>query len=103
MASTGYLTHRHHDPGHDEDLKQLSSGSDSAKKTATMTKDVKEAFSPKYQKMIHSTVYERYSLNPGVKLEGPCIIEERESTVIVDEGGSVEIDQYGCLDITVKS
>lgn len=90
-------------PGHVVDLKQFSSGSDSAKKTASMPKGVREAFSPKYQKMIPSTVYERYSLNPGVKLEGPCIIEERESTVIVDEGGSVEIDQYGCLDITVKS
>jgi N-methylhydantoinase A len=37
-------------------------------------------------------VYDRYRLAPSTKLEGPAVIEERESTVVVGPGATVEID-----------
>ena len=39
-----------------------------------------------------ATVYDRYALRPGDRLDGPAIIEERESTTIVPPGDSVVVD-----------
>ncbi len=50
--------------------------------------------------MISHTVYDRSSLRPGMHLAGPSIIEEPESTTVVDAGGIVEVDAYGSLNIT---
>jgi len=41
------------------------------------------------------TVIDRYRLYPGAVLRGPAVIEERESTVIVDEGAQVRVDEFG--------
>jgi N-methylhydantoinase A len=43
------------------------------------------------------TVYDRYKLFPDARLQGPAIIEERESTVIVGEDASVSVDEFGFL------
>lgn len=43
------------------------------------------------------TVYDRYKFFPGAGFQGPAIIEERESTVIVGEDASVSVDEYGFL------
>ncbi|HEY8448292.1 MAG TPA: hydantoinase/oxoprolinase family protein [Thermomicrobiales bacterium] len=37
-------------------------------------------------------VYDRYALAPGMSFSGPAVVEERESTVIVGPGATVEID-----------
>ncbi len=37
-------------------------------------------------------VYDRYLLPPGVRLAGPLVIEERESTVVVNEEAAVRVD-----------
>ncbi|CEJ15256.1 Acetophenone carboxylase gamma subunit [bacterium YEK0313] len=39
-----------------------------------------------------ATVYDRYALSPGDRLDGPAIVEERESTTIVPPGDSVTVD-----------
>ncbi len=39
-------------------------------------------------------VYDRYQLDPGAAFSGPCIIEEREATVVVTPGCQVTIDGY---------
>ena len=39
-------------------------------------------------------VYDRSSLQPGRSLQGPAIVEERESTVVVGPGANVTIDEY---------
>ena len=39
-------------------------------------------------------VYDRYALRPGDALEGPAVIEERESTTVIGPGGKVSVDQY---------
>jgi N-methylhydantoinase A len=42
-------------------------------------------------------VYDRYQLGPGEGFDGPAIIEERESTVVVPPGWSVWIDELRCV------
>jgi N-methylhydantoinase A/oxoprolinase/acetone carboxylase beta subunit len=39
-------------------------------------------------------VYDRYQLRPGMMLNGPCIIEEPESTIVVPPGSLARVDQY---------
>jgi N-methylhydantoinase A len=39
-------------------------------------------------------VYDRYKLAPGVQLDGPAIIEERESTVVVPARARVTVDAF---------
>lgn len=46
-------------------------------------------------------VYERAALRTGQKIEGPAVIEERESTTVVGDGDSVTVDSFGCLIVVV--
>ncbi len=39
-------------------------------------------------------VYDRYRLNPGATFDGPAIVEERESTVIVGAEGRCALDAH---------
>jgi N-methylhydantoinase A len=39
-------------------------------------------------------VYDRYALAAGDTLEGPAVIEERESTTVIGPGGKVTVDRY---------
>jgi N-methylhydantoinase A/oxoprolinase/acetone carboxylase beta subunit len=38
-------------------------------------------------------VYDRYALTPGTAFEGPALVEERESTVVVPPDASVRCDE----------
>jgi N-methylhydantoinase A len=40
------------------------------------------------------SVYDRYALRAGDTLEGPAVIEERESTTVIGPGGAVTVDAY---------
>lgn len=51
---------------------------------------------------VETTVYDRYSLRANARLQGPAIVEERESTVIVPPGMNAEVDLYGNLIIQVN-
>ena len=42
-------------------------------------------------------VYDRYRLAPGARFEGPAIVEERESTVVIAGEAEVSVDDYGFL------
>jgi len=64
-------------------------------------KGSRKAYSGVVRDFIPYTVYDRYSLFPGAKFEGPAIIEERESTVIVGEDAWIVVDDYGFLWIDV--
>ena len=46
-------------------------------------------------------VYDRYALTQGVTIEGPAIIEERESTTVIPAGDSVTVDEAGSLRIRI--
>lgn len=42
-------------------------------------------------------VYDRYRLSAGSKIRGPAIIEERESTVVINGDADIQVDQTGTL------
>ncbi len=60
------------------------------------------AYSPIARDFIPYTVYDRYKLSPGDVFQGPAIIEEKESTLIVGEDAHVSTDDYGFLWIDLK-
>lgn len=51
--------------------------------------------------LIPGDVYDRYSLEAGTILEGPCVVEERESTVVIGPGGTVTVDSVGNLEVRI--
>ncbi|HET7769656.1 MAG TPA: hypothetical protein VFN74_12840, partial [Chloroflexota bacterium] len=46
---------------------------------------------------IPTPVYDRYALAPDTRLDGPAVIEERESTAVVGPGASVHVDEWSNL------
>ena len=46
-------------------------------------------------------IYNRYLLKADDVIEGPAIVEERETTTIVGPGSSLKVDRYGSLVITL--
>ena len=46
-------------------------------------------------------VYDRYKLTPGAEVDGPCVVEEREATVVVPPDCAVAVDPYRNLVITL--
>lgn len=61
------------------------------------------AYSPLVKDFIPYMVYDRYHLFPGATFKGPAIIEEKESTVIVDEDATVSVDDFGFLWINLRN
>lgn len=52
---------------------------------------------------VETPVYDRYQLAPGTSLQGPSIIEERESTVIVGPGALVHVDEMSNLHVQLST
>ncbi|MFM1987208.1 MAG: hypothetical protein RJA99_165 [Pseudomonadota bacterium] len=46
---------------------------------------------------VDTPVYDRYRLAPGMAFDGPAIVEERESTVVVPQGAHATVDARGNL------
>lgn len=65
-------------------------------------KGVRAAFSGVHGKYLEHTVYDRSQLRAGETLSGPAIVEERESTTIIDAGGHARVDRHGTLVIDVQ-
>lgn len=53
------------------------------------------AFSLIRKKFVPFKVYDRSRLFPGAILEGPAIVEERESTIVIGEDAQGSVDEYG--------
>ncbi|MEO7242940.1 MAG: hydantoinase/oxoprolinase family protein [Variovorax sp.] len=47
-------------------------------------------------------VYDRASLAEHQKIDGPVIIEERETTIVVLPGWTAQVDRFGCIVATQK-
>jgi N-methylhydantoinase A len=45
-------------------------------------------------------LFRRESLRAGIRLDGPCLIEEIASTTVVPPQAQVEVDPFGCLIVT---
>jgi N-methylhydantoinase A len=48
-------------------------------------------------------VYDRYALRAGQVVQGPAIVEERESTTVIYRGDALRVEPNGCLVIEVAS
>lgn len=46
------------------------------------------------RRFVDTPVYDRYRLGIDTDLQGPAVVEERESTVVVPEGARVTVDRY---------
>lgn len=60
-------------------------------------------FVPALQTVQEVPVYDRMRLRPGVQITGPAVIEERESTTIIDQGDRLTVDNLGCLVIDLAA
>ena len=60
-------------------------------------KGTRQAFCGVRSEFVPHTVYDRYLLPAEAPVAGPCLIEERESTVVVGAGAGACLDEYGFL------
>jgi N-methylhydantoinase A len=51
---------------------------------------------------VQTPVYDHYRLQPGLEIEGPAIIEQRESTVVVGPRAQAHVDTRGNLIMTIS-
>jgi N-methylhydantoinase A len=57
-------------------------------------KGSRPAYFPERGGYFDTPVYDRYALEPGATFEGPAIVEERESTLIIGERGRARVDRH---------
>ncbi len=50
------------------------------------------AFFPETNGYVETAIYDRYAFAPGMQFNGPAIVEERESTLIVGARGRARVD-----------
>ena len=80
-------------PTPDVSLEINSDGNDA--KTATDTqKGSRQAYFPESGGFTETPIYDRYLMKPGMTFDGPAIVEERESTVIIGPGSKCSIDEH---------
>ncbi|OGP29581.1 MAG: methylhydantoinase [Deltaproteobacteria bacterium GWA2_57_13] len=63
-------------------------------------KGKRPAYFPEFGRYIETPVYDRYALKPGEVFEGPAIVEERESTLVVGARGRAQVDEW--LNVIVR-
>ena len=54
----------------------------------------RKVFMPETGAFLNCPIYDRYALTEGVRLRGPAVIEEHESTVVVGPDAAIEVDRY---------
>lgn len=64
-------------------------------------KGTRNAFFGEDTGFVESAVYDRYKLVPGMVIEGPAFVEERESTTVLRPGDNARVDEYFNLLIEV--
>ncbi len=69
--------------------------------TSNALKGTRAVYFPEWQEHRPVHVYDRYVLTPGTTLDGPAIIEERESTTVVGPEARVEVDAARNLLVTL--
>jgi N-methylhydantoinase A/oxoprolinase/acetone carboxylase beta subunit len=60
----------------------------------TALKGHRPAYFPEAHGFVETPVYDRYRLPPGAPLQGPAILEEQESTVVIGPDDGAQTDAY---------
>ena len=61
----------------------------------------RSVYFPELRDFRPTTVYDRYALRPTQAFDGPAIVEERESTLVVGPGGRFEVLESGNIVVTI--
>jgi N-methylhydantoinase A len=69
---------------------------------ADCIKGERPAFSLVRKEYIPFTVYDRAKLFPGAAMDGPAIIEEKESTIVIGEDAKARVDEFGFVWINLN-
>ncbi|MBP1732386.1 MAG: methylhydantoinase [Deltaproteobacteria bacterium] len=77
-------------PGPKIELRKVESG-DHGK---SALKGKRQVYFPEYKGFVDCPIYDRYRMGPGMELDGPAVVEERESTLVVGPGGRLRIDGH---------
>ncbi len=88
-------------PSPDLPLRQLG-GCDEPGPAEAAIKGRREMYIPEWDGYHTAPVYDRYRLGPGLSFQGPAIIEERESTVVVNAPADVWVDSLRSLRISTS-
>ena len=65
--------------------------------TPAAPKGQRKAYFDEYQKFVDTPLYERTLLIPGQKLEGPAIVEQADTTIVIYPHQAAEVDKWGNL------
>jgi N-methylhydantoinase A/oxoprolinase/acetone carboxylase beta subunit len=65
-------------------------------------KGQRKAYSSLSNSYVDFTVYDRYELVPGATFDGPAIIEEKESTTVLERDATASVDAYGTIVVTFR-
>ena len=68
---------------------------------ASPIKGTRPVYFPEFRDFHATTVYDRYALVPGQTFDGPAIVEERESTLVVGPGGRFEVAPSGNIIVAI--
>ncbi|PYM36510.1 MAG: methylhydantoinase [Candidatus Rokuibacteriota bacterium] len=75
--------------------KAATRGGDGARKGS------RRAWFPETRGWTETPVWDRYALAAGTRVEGPAIVEERESTTVLPPGAAATVDDYASLIVEV--
>ncbi|RMF92775.1 MAG: hydantoinase/oxoprolinase family protein, partial [Nitrospinota bacterium] len=64
-------------------------------------KGERKAYFGEREGFVRCPVYDRYRLRPGMQLDGPALIEERECTMVIGPKGVAGVDDYGNIVLRV--
>ena len=70
---------------------------------AAALKGYRRAYFPAAGGLVDCPVYDRYRIAPGERLTGPCLVEERESTILLDAGDTAEVHPSGAVVATIAA
>ncbi|MFJ1760795.1 hydantoinase/oxoprolinase family protein [Amycolatopsis sp. NPDC088138] len=73
----------------------------SAESAGDARKGSRQAYFPAAGGFVDTAVFDRYRLEPGDRVDGPAIVEERESTVVVPPGAHCVVRGDAGLEVTV--
>jgi N-methylhydantoinase A len=80
-------------PRPDLPLERLAAGMDAKSDAARALKGERAIYLPEERALVPVPVYDRYRLGVGATCDGPAVVEERESTLIIGPGGRATVDR----------
>jgi N-methylhydantoinase A len=65
-------------------------------------KEKRKAYLPNTGEYVDIPVYDRYALSEGSEIEGPAIVEEQESTLVINGPGRAAVDEFSNIVVQMK-